>query len=166
MSGNFTDVSSRNAGFTMIELVVVMIVLGILSVVVLPRMNSATDFRALAFRDSLASGMRFAQKTATSHRRVVCAAFTSTTMTMTIASGAGTGTACDTNLPLPGSAGNVVTSPDATNVTLAGLPAVLYVQPDGRITTTLAGAIPDNAVVDANVNGQALTIRGSTGYVQ
>jgi len=148
----------------MIELVVVMVLIGIMAAIAIPRMGNVNEFRAMAFRDSVVSGLRFAQKTATSRRHVVCAAITGTTLTLTIAAGGGVGAACDTDLPLSDGAA-AVNSPDPANVTLAGMPAALFFQPDGRITTNAAGTA-NASVTDASVGGQTIALEGSTGYVQ
>lgn len=155
---------SRGLGFSMIELITVLIVLAILAALALPKLNTVGDFRATAFRDSVAGGLRFAQKTATSHRRVVCATLTPVKLTLTIASNGGIGTACDTPLALPNGAASV-DSTDTAGVTLAGMPAALFFQPDGRITTDAAGAV-NAAAIAASVNGQPIALEGSTGYVK
>lgn len=154
----------RQGGFTMVELIVVVVLLGIVAIMALPKLGDMNDYRALSFRDRLAAELRYAQKTATSHRRVVCIKFISASMTMTlsVATASGSGMACTALLPLPdGSSG--VTSPNVGSVTLVGMPAVTYVQPDGRFTRDLAGTT--NASLSLSVNGLPLSVEGSTGYV-
>ena len=51
-------------GFTMVELVIVIVLLGILSVTVLPRLTGSSEFRTVQLRDEVAAAVRFAQKTA------------------------------------------------------------------------------------------------------
>jgi MSHA pilin protein MshC len=142
----------RCAGFTTIELITVIVILGILAVVAMPRLNNA-DNRAAVFRDQTVSALRYAQKTAVSHRRTVCVAFTATTVTLTIA--AASGGACGPALPLPGSTGNVVQSGDIDNAVFNPVPAGFSFAPDGR------GA--DRVI---SVAGQAaITVVGATGHV-
>lgn len=147
----------RAAGFTLIELVTVMILLGVLAAVAIPRMTSLSDFRAIEFRDRTVAALRYAQKTATSHRRTVCVAFTATTVTLTIAKAQGSGAACTENLALPGAATNVLTSSDLTNAVFAsGHDTGLNFLPDGTSagkTLTIAGQTD-------------IVVVGATGHVQ
>lgn len=145
----------------MVELVVVLVLVGIMAAVAVPRMSGLSDYRALAFRDAVANGLRHAQKTATSHRRIVCANFTNTTMTLTISAT----TQCDTALPLPNGV-LVLVSPDATNVTFDPVttPTTLFFQREGRITGDAAGA--NQISITLSVGGQTVVLEGTTGYVE
>ena len=138
----------------MTELVTVIVILGILAAVAIPRMNTS-DYRALEFRDKTVAALRYAQKTATSHRRTVCVAFTASTVTLTIDYDKLGCTAAKT-LNLPGSNSNVVQSGDATNAVFNPVPAGFNFQPDG------SGA--DRSI---SVSGQtAITVVGVTGSVR
>jgi len=59
-------------GFTLIELVMVMVLLGVLSVYAVPRVFNTKDFYARGFHDETLSLIRYAQKTAVAQRRTVC----------------------------------------------------------------------------------------------
>jgi MSHA pilin protein MshC len=54
----------NNRGFTIVELVVVIVVLGIISAVAAPRFFDLQDYKKIAFKDELVSALRFAQKRA------------------------------------------------------------------------------------------------------
>ncbi|WP_321530201.1 prepilin-type N-terminal cleavage/methylation domain-containing protein [uncultured Desulfuromonas sp.] len=56
-------ITSQN-GFTLVELVVVIVILGILSVTMAPRFFDLGDYQRLAFRDELVSALRYAHKRA------------------------------------------------------------------------------------------------------
>ncbi|TRZ97736.1 MAG: type II secretion system protein [Rhodocyclaceae bacterium] len=121
---------ARNAdGFTLIELVMIMVVISILAVVALPRMQ--TDiYRALEFHDKTVAALRYAQKTATSHRRMVCVDFTASTVTLTIdhdRSGSCNGQA----LNIVGGSSNVVQSGDPANAVFSPVPASFNFLSDG-----------------------------------
>lgn len=58
------NIPAQNSGFTLVELVTVILLLGILSAVVLPRFFDATDFNSRGFYDEVAGAARYAQKLA------------------------------------------------------------------------------------------------------
>jgi MSHA pilin protein MshC len=59
-SGFFAD----SSGFTLVELVTVILLIGILSAVALPRFFDATAFNSRGFLDEVAGAVRYAQKLA------------------------------------------------------------------------------------------------------
>lgn len=145
----------RNArGFTLIELVAVLAVLGIVAVTIALRWDTTT-FKTAAFHDQTVAALRYAQKTATSHRRTVCVAFTASTVTLTIASTHGS-TTCDTPLPVPGGNGNTVVSGDSAKAVFNPVPSALSFQADGTTTGQ-----------SLSISGQsAIVVNGTSGYVQ
>jgi MSHA pilin protein MshC len=142
---------NRDSGFTMVELIMVIVILGILAVVAIPRMDTS-GYRALEFHDRTVSALRYAQKTATSHRRMVCVAFTAMTVTLTIdhdKSGA-----CDGHaLPLPDGSASVSTS----STVFAPVPADFSFATDGTVATNPVLKIAEQADI---------TVVGATGHVQ
>lgn len=145
----------RARGFTLVELVTIIILLGIIAVVALPRMDSALSFRAVQFRDQAIGALRFAQKTAVSHRRLVCVAFGSNSVTLTIDHD--NGDACTRPLPIPGnnrSPANVLQSTDSSAV-FASTPGNINFLPDGRATGD----------VDSTIDGSSVYVVKETGYV-
>lgn len=80
-------------GFTLVELIVTMIIIGIMAIVVLPRFDLLSGFDAKGFHDQTVAELRFAQKTALAQRRAVCVNVLSSGITLRIAS---TDTAADT----------------------------------------------------------------------
>ncbi len=55
---------SRALGFTLLELVAVMVIVGILSAAVLPRLMDDPDFEQRGYIDEIASSLRYAQRIA------------------------------------------------------------------------------------------------------
>jgi MSHA pilin protein MshC len=56
--------AARPSGYTLVELVVVMVVLGILSAYAVPRFFERTPFAERGYADELSATLRYAQKTA------------------------------------------------------------------------------------------------------
>lgn len=77
------------SGFTLIELVAVIIVIGVLSVYVVPRGSIGKDFYNKGFHDETLSYLRYAQKIAIAQRRTVCVSFTNNSLSLNIASNDG-----------------------------------------------------------------------------
>lgn len=153
-------------GFTLIELVTVMILIGILAVVALPRLNSAQDFRAAAFRDQVAASLRYAQKSAVAKRRMVCATVAADGLTLSLAVAASFGAgACTSALAGANGANPAAASPSAS-VTVSAAPAgSLYFQPSGAVTSDAAGTTAATFVL--TVTGQTpITVTGATGNVE
>jgi Tfp pilus assembly protein FimT len=160
----------RASGFTTIELVTVIVLLGILSVVALPRLNNA-DERALVFRDQTEAALRYAQKTAVSHRRVVCVTFSASTVTLQIATSSTPTTApagnvmCDGTLLLPGQNGNVVTSGDTTNATFTSVPTAFRFTPDGLAYSQAQPNTQLSQTLIVNGVSETIQINATTGFV-
>lgn len=67
--------SLRQRGFTLIELIMVIVLLGVLAVYAAPRIFSQGDLHARGFHDETLAYLRYAQKAAIAQRRMVCATF-------------------------------------------------------------------------------------------
>lgn len=153
---------ARAHGFTMVELIVVMILIGVLAAIGIPRLVGDNTTQAAVFGDQVVSGLRRAQKIATGHRRVVCATVGPRAVTLRL-------NACGAaGLALTGLADDEYAT---TTTALSATPMTLFFQPDGRITSDGAGNTPVQAQVAINVSGQAgafrtILVQGATGYVE
>ena len=156
--------SRGSRGFTMVELITIMIILGILAAVAIPRMNSAMGFRSVEFRDRVIASLRYAHKSATSHRRLVCATLTQTSVALDIDNSNPKNNVCDVGLEIPGSnAASYSTTQDGFDSAPSPSSTVLYFQPDGRVTSDPTGTTIAN--FDNSVDGSNVVVRGATGYV-
>lgn len=160
----------RQRGFTLIELIMVMVIVGILAVFVAPRFFDADIFRSRGFSDQVQASLRYAQKAAIAQRRFVCAAFTANSVTLTT----GATAACGTPLQSPtGEASYAVTAPGS--IAFSPTPAGLSFDCLGRpravgnpAATCNAGNIVDvlTAAQVVQVQGAStITVEAETGYV-
>ncbi|MCC2954695.1 type II secretion system GspH family protein [Massilia sp. IC2-477] len=146
-------------GFTMVELVMVMVLIGVVAAIGVPKLMGENSFAAAAFGDEVVSALRTAQKTAVARRRLVCVDVAATAVTLTQAREPNEG-AC------PIALGDSYAT-DAGGV--AASTHTLFFQPNGLITSDTAGRNPVRGNVVVSLNGNArrtIVFEGSTGYVQ
>ncbi len=165
-------------GFTMIELVVTMVVIGILAVFVSGRLDFTSAFDQRAVHDKVKAGLQFARKAAVAKRRYVCVAVAGDTATFTIDTRApettgvtfcdGTASS-DLNLPAPDRSCNGVANRicAATGVTITATSAAFNFDAQGRVVNTVAFTVTGMPIItcgDGTTTG-ALCVEGGTGYV-
>jgi len=161
---SFGSLASRPAGFTVPELVIVIVLVGILSVYAASRL--AGSFASTrAFYDQLLAQTQYARKTAIAQRRAVCVHMTATDVRLY----RGTATTC------PGTDG--VTSPtgetpftlevpSGTSIATPAVPFTFQFSSLGEYLTS-AGATP-GATLAVSVTGDgtySFSVEPGTGYV-
>ncbi len=160
--GDVVDVRER--GFTLVELVMVILMLGILSVFAVPRVFDRGDFDARGLHDVTLSYLRYAQKSAIAQRRTVCVSFTSSTIALRIANAAGV-------FDCAGVSGTALTGPDgnasgsANGATYSGaVPTAFGFDALGQPVDTSGNTVARATIQVANA-AKTITIEAITGYV-
>jgi len=130
--------AEKQRGFTLVELVVVIVMIGILAVYVAPRFFDASIFKSRGFADQVQAALRYAQKQAIAQHMNVCVAVTSSDLILKIAGTSGAAQPCNSNLVPPFTQSS--TCPSST---------YRVCTPSSSITLTLAPASPATFVFDA-----------------
>ena len=156
---------TRQDGFTMVELITVMVLLGVLAAIGLPRLMGDNGTSVAVFGDQLASALRQAHTNAVARRRTVCVEATGTAVRLRIKTTAGPG-AC--NAAIDNVTDDLFASRDS-KVTVAGAPATLFFQPDGTVSSSQNGPPLGRlalAIQASGVTQRSVVLEGSTGYVR
>lgn len=155
-----------NAGFTMVELIVTMVIIGIMSVVVVPRMSLVGGFDSRGMRDQTIATLRYAQKSAIAQRRHICAVIDNSDITLTIASSFSTTTpTCSLASPLPTSLTYPASNCSSGTATVCRPSRVATTLASGTIIFDPSGRAISGAGTYAVSGGTSITIVASTGHV-
>ena len=163
----------KQLGFTLIEMVMTMIIIGVLAVFVIPNMGSIKTFEDVAYQDKVRSALQFARASAVAQRRKVCVQLANHDLALSIdtATPEASATSCAVASALPRTL--AMPSPDR------GCDAANKVcHPSGVTLTATAGAIsyaisfsplgkPSEGVT-YTLTGQTagtITVEAETGYV-
>jgi MSHA pilin protein MshC len=152
-------VCRNQSGFTLVELVVILILVGILSAVAIPRLVGIGSHDTRGFYDRVASGLRYAQKQAIAKRRNVCATFSATSVTFSFAAAAGAGQPCDTNLAGPAGQSPYTLAPQGSGITFTPTPTNFSFDALGRPSIGQTISITGDGT-------RTLSVEPETGYVR
>jgi MSHA pilin protein MshC len=156
--GHGSEAWRTGRGFTLVELVVTLVIVGILAVTVMPRFAEKTAFDERGFYDASLAILRYAQKSAVAQRRTVCVNFAAnSTITLTIDTNFNDGGTCLTNLAGPtGGAPHTLTPP--TGVAFTAVPANFTFLP-------LGSASQGQVMTVGGMAATPITVVAATGYV-
>ena len=153
-------------GYTLSELIAVLVLTGVLAAFVMPKLGAGLSLRDDAWRDQVVAALRHAHQTAVSHRRLVCVSVGSTSVSVSVAA---TNPASSCTATLTGPDGSASFGSSASGNTATVSPAgALYFQPSGRVTSDGAGStVSDRSVAFSGLDAtQNITVVGETGHVR
>jgi len=142
----------RKTGFTLVELIVVIVLVGIVALIAAPRFFSQPTFDAARFHEAAISAIRFGQKVAVAQHRDVFVVTSASTVSLCYDAG------CAATVKSPGGNDNfVVQAPSGIGITLTSFNFNSLGQP-----------IP-NAQTILNISGDGtprrIVVERETGYV-
>lgn len=140
----------RPEGFTLVELIVALIVLGIIAAVAVPRFADRADFDNRGFQDETRALLRYAQKSAIAQRRNVCVALNAAGVALTI----------DTNTPADGNCDAALALPNPARGGSGLTPSV------ATFKFRPLGDTDQAADVTMAIAGTTITVDFNTGYVR
>lgn len=155
--------SSRQTGFTLVELILVIVVMGLLAGVALPGLMNRQSQDEASTRDELKATLRLARQVATAQNRPVCFMRTAAQFSLLYANGAGICNLAGTPVmmvgqPAASAFGDPVVVLLPTGVILTGNNTIQF---DGR-----GRLVPNNLDATITVGStQALTVTRETGFV-
>jgi MSHA pilin protein MshC len=147
--------TGRGRGFTMVEMVVVLAILGLMAAVIGPRFIGSDAFASRGFHDEAQSVVRYAQKVAIAWRRPVFVCITATAVS------AGTVSGCGTLVVHP-LTGNPLTTTAPSGVTLA--PTNFSFDGGGRPNPNAQTTIAFTSAI-AGDPARQIVVEAETGYV-
>lgn len=148
---------TRACGFTLIELVVIMTILGVLAIYASARFADEESFEARGYHDELVAATRFAQRYAVASGCSIQVSIQPASYALTLAA------------PCPAGVGNPVQSPDGGSFTGTAPPGVTTSGATGAYVFNAWGDVGTAADSTITVTGGgsslSFVIRGGSGFV-
>lgn len=139
------------AGFTLVELVMTLLVIAIIATVALPRMTDTSLWTLRAYSDSVVSQLQSARRMALAQRRPIVATVATTGVTVAYAAGGTVATlAC----------------PSGASPCIAETGTITFNSANSGSTVTSAGAVFTITVSGGQSFSRQLRVDGETGHIQ
>jgi MSHA pilin protein MshC len=159
-SGRVFAVGHRQSGYTVVELVVVMVLIGILAATGMPRFFEASRFEEMGFADASAAAARFAQTLAVTSG---CdTAFTVGPTGYGLFQRASSCTSGGFTRAVNRPGGQAWAQPAPAGVVVSSLS--IFFDSQGRPVEAVSG-LPLNATASYSVGGRAVAVEPESGYV-
>jgi MSHA pilin protein MshC len=140
-------------GFTLLELVMVILIVSVLGIVAVPRLNNIGLFQAQGFADQFEQTLRYAQKSAIAHHRLVCVNISTNSVSLTVAN-LSTDSSCSLNLILP-----------ERNSNALSIPTGISISPTMSLTFNALGQANSYVTFTVSNASHAIIVEQETGYV-
>jgi prepilin-type N-terminal cleavage/methylation domain-containing protein len=150
--------SSRSGGFTLFELIMVLVVLGALSIFVMPRFTSKSSFDTLSFQQELKTAIRFAHKLSIASGCEVQVALTASSYSLFYPN-----TTCN---PPDAFGTNPVTHPTQSGSYTGTSPSGVTLAGFGNFFFTASGAPDSSGTITINPGGRTIVVNPLTGFAQ
>lgn len=160
---------AHQRGFTLIELIMVMVMLGVLAVFAAPRIFNSGDFYARGFHDETLGLLRYAQKAAIAQRRMVCVKFdklsTPNTLVLTLENPnlAPAAVVCNVNLTGPKGESPAKVSAKSGVTYISGLDFIFNGL--GQPVDSTRAALSVNRTIQVSNAANTITVEAGTEYV-
>jgi MSHA pilin protein MshC len=155
-----TGQCAAQRGFTLIELIVVLLVISVMAVVAIPRFSSMMGFADVGYRDQVVAAIDYARKIAVAQRRHTCVVIGASSVTVKIDRGLPQSHAtnnCLDDLILP-SGSNVINAPSGMTQTTKNIDFNAQGQP-------VSGAPATITFTSAGGETSTITMEADSGYV-
>ena len=160
------SLAAASAGFTLTELITVLVIIGILAVFVLPKFTGMNVIQERTEYDKVVSALSYARKTAIAQRRYACVSLSAASVSLTTDPNPPESTATPFGGTCPFATAMRLPSPDAScpagnqvclkSTTISSTPSVFQFDPLGRAS----------AVVTLTVSGfPPIKVEGETGHI-
>jgi len=145
----------------MVEMITVMVIVGVLAAIAVPRFFDTNVYQTRGFNDQVISTLRYAQSIAIAQNGCAYVAFTSTSLTLSISPSNANVCGATTPLNLPSGTTNLLNAPSNVTISTLPVPASFYFNP-------LGSPVGFSTKQTITVNGDGtytFFIEAGTGYV-